>query len=114
MMPYLYGMFLSNTPLQSRALEQAEEITKNMRRLLNSLGALCSILVSRNTISKETAIDNHMKLFMSSADMLHDSLGTVSLRQDKNKGTKGFIAILTSDELKKFLPLFPRILVATK
>ena len=108
MIPYLYGMFLSNVPLQSLESRQVEEITKNMRRLLNSLGALCSILMSRNMISNETVIDNHMKLFMSSADMLHGSLGTISLLQDKNKGTNNLIAKLTSDELNTILAKFSK------
>ena len=108
MMPYLYGMFLSNTPLQSRALEQAEEITKNMRRLLNSLGALCSVLMSRNTIAEERVIDNHMKLFMSSAHLLHISLGPTPLRQDKNKNTKDLIDKLTTEETKMILRAFSK------
>ena len=108
MMPYLYGMFLSNVPLHSRGTMPVVDITINMRRMLNSLGALCSILMSRTRIPDEAVIDNHMKLFMSSADMLHGSLGTMSLRQDKNKGAKGLTAKLTSDELKTILATFSK------
>ena len=46
MMLYLYGMFLSNVPLHSRGTMPVEDITINMRRMLNSLGpcALSSCL----------------------------------------------------------------------
>ena len=40
--------------------------------------------------------------------MLHDSLGTMSLRQDKNKGTNNLIAKLISDELNKILETFSK------
>ena len=77
LMSYLYGMFLP-TVVEKIAVETVD----NLKRFVNSLQALMSVLMS-TTDPVERTTDNHMKLFMSSADLLHKGYGSLA---DKPKG----------------------------
>lgn len=73
---YLYGMFLLNTPLSSNEGETRNTVS-NLKCMLNALQALISVLMSKSIVD-EKIINNHMKLFMSSAHFLHTKYGRLA------------------------------------
>ena len=93
LLSYLYGMFLSSTPLKAKEDDTTQKIVANMRFMLNSLQSLMSVLMTShqtNVESKdritEKSVDNHMKLLMSTSDLLHRSVGIIpSKDQSSNK-----------------------------
>ena len=98
LMSYLYGMFLPT------AVDKITEKTvDNMKRFVNSLQALMSVLMS-TAEPVESTTENHLKLFMSSADFLHKDYGSLA---DKSKGTKNrAVDKLNFNELQTILPMF--------
>ena len=73
---YLYGAFLSNFPLCPNE-DESRRTVSNLRCLLNALQALMSVLMSKEECDHRT-INNHMKLLMSSAHLLHKTYGSLS------------------------------------
>ena len=75
---YLHGSFLAKFGLS--AANDGDGMTmkneNNMRRLINALQALVSILMSEKKVS-ECEIDDHMKLFMSTAHSLNKDYGSL-------------------------------------
>ena len=86
---YLYGMFLSIVGLGKEDKETTRRNELNLRRMINALQALLSVLMSDQKI-KEEVIDDHMKLFMSTAHFLHDEYGYLgmTMKEDNDKNTK--------------------------
>ena len=86
---YLYGMFLSKVGLGAggNGTDQGNEL--NLRRMINAVQALASVLMSDKEI-EEKIIDDHVKLFMSTAHLLHESYGYLGMTEtdDKSKHTK--------------------------
>ena len=88
---YLYGMFLSNNPLCTEENETTRETVLNIRCMLNAFQALISVLMSRNPPEIQL-IDNHLKLFLSSAHYLHKrygSLGKIKTKTQNKESTSG-------------------------
>ena len=84
LLSYLYGMFLSSTPLKAKEDDTTRKIVANMRFMLNSLQSLMSVLMTSHQTNVESwdritkkSVDNHMKLLMSTADLLHRSVGSI-------------------------------------
>ena len=103
LMSYLYGMYFSNYSLSGREVsEKAKETVRNVKCMVNALQALMSVLMSKDKPDKSTieAVDNHMKLFMSSADYLHRRHGSLA-KKPKDKG--GVIDQLSREELEHIL-----------
>ena len=73
-------MFLSNNQLCCKENETTRETVSNIRCMLNAFQGLISVLMSRNPPELQL-IDNHLKLFLSSAHYLHKRYG--SLRKIK-------------------------------
>ena len=78
-MPYLYGLYLMNNPLcgpnsESSSLEEVKITVKFMLCLLNSFQCLTAIYMGMS-IPSEEVINDHIKLFMSSAHYLHKQHG---------------------------------------
>ena len=95
LLSYLYGMFLSSTPLKAKEDNTTPKIIANMRFMLNSLQSLMSVLMTShqtNIVSedkkKHKCVDDHMKLLMSSADLLHKSVGTIPSKTQSSKKTR--------------------------
>ena len=106
LMSYIYGMFFSHFNLSTEETEHTRETVSNMKRLVNSLQALMSVLMSKDKPDKRVT-DNHMRLLMSSADFLHKQHG--SLDTSKPKGKKGRVVDkLTPQELLTIVNSFQR------
>ena len=60
LLSYLYGMFLSVTPLTTKEDDTAQKIVANMRFLLNSLQSLMSILMTSHQ-TNDDEIDRIME-----------------------------------------------------
>ena len=104
LMSYIYGMFFSNFKLSTEETEHTRETVSSLKRLVNALQALMSLFMSTEVPDKRD-IDNHMKLFMSSADLLHRQHG--SLVTNKPKGKKGkLVDLLSAQELIRILHEF--------
>ena len=91
LLSYLYGMFLSNNPLCTEENETTRETVLNIRCMLNAFQALISVLMSRNP-PEIKLIDNHLKLFLSSAHYLHKrygSLGKIKTKTQNKESTSG-------------------------
>ena len=78
-MPYLYVLYLMNIPLcdpdsESSSLEKVKITVKFMLCLLNSFQCLMAIYMGMS-IPSEEVINDHIKLFMSSAHYLHKQHG---------------------------------------
>jgi len=107
--PYICGCFLSITPLTSSQDAHARETVANLKRLLNALSAMISVLMSRSdTPLDKTTINNHMKVFMSSAHFLHKRYGKFERREGKQKNAKKKDAVdrLIVNQLKDILKAF--------
>ena len=102
LLSYIYGMYFSNFKLSSSETEKTRETVRNIKCMLNALQALMSVLMSKdnkpdqNTIE---AVDNHMKVFMSSADWLHKQYGSLS----KKPTAGGLVGELSEEELISIL-----------
>ena len=68
LMSYLYGGFLMNNQLGS--IEETKITSKFITCMLNSFQSLMLIFMTR-TVYEMDVIDDHIKLFMSSAHYLH-------------------------------------------
>ena len=84
LLSYLYGMFLSNNPLCTEENETTQETVLNIRCMLNAFQALISVLMSRNPPEIQL-IDNHLKLFLSSAHYLHKRYGSLGKTNTKTQ-----------------------------
>ena len=84
-MSYIYGRFLNNHPLGET--EEATNTVGFIKCMLNSFQALVSILLSKRK-SETNAIDDHMKLFLSSVHYLHKNHGKLAYK-DATKGSPG-------------------------
>ena len=81
LMPYLYGMYLLNNPLSANQNEDRVTVD-NIKCMLNAFQAMMSLLMSKQRIAEDqdetkTTINNHMKLFMSTANHLHKTYGSL-------------------------------------
>jgi hypothetical protein len=104
LMSYLYGMFLP-TVVEKIAVETVD----NLKRFVNSLQALMSVLMSTAEPVERTT-ENHLKLFMSSADLLHKGYGSLA---DKPKGkTDRVVDKLKLQGLNKILVEFGESAIA--
>ena len=84
-MSYIYGRFLQNYPLGET--EEATNTVGFIKCMLNSFQALVSILLSKRK-SETNAIDDQMKLFLSSVHYLHKNHGKLAYK-DATKGSPG-------------------------
>jgi hypothetical protein len=73
---FLQGMFMLNCPLASKETAFMKKTVSNLKCMLNALQALISVLMAK-TPPDQKIVDNHMKLFMSSADYLHKGYGSI-------------------------------------
>ena len=106
LMSYIYGMYFSNYKLSSTETEKTRETVRNVKCMLNALQALMSVLMSKDNQPDEStveAVDNHMKVFMSSANRLHRQYGSLS---KKATATGGLVGELTEEELISILVVF--------
>jgi hypothetical protein len=90
LMPYLYGMYLLNNPLSANQNEDRVTVD-NIKCMLNAFQAMMSLLMSKKRIAQDQdetkkTIDNHMKLFMSSANHLHKTYGSLGKAAPAAKG----------------------------
>ena len=114
LLSYLYGGFLSVTPLKSEEDDITRNIVVNMKLMLNSLQSLMSILMNSHQVNVEArdretekSVDNHMKLLMSTADRLHNCVGTIPSKQRASKKAKhALLRGVTKGELMKILETF--------
>ena len=110
-MSYLVGSFLLNNQL-SIDVEETKDTVSNLKCMLNAFQALVSILMTVKPVLKKS-IENHMKLFLSSAHYLHDKYGSLNTktkqaegdtdgRKGKNTKTKSktFIDLLSIEQLR--------------
>ena len=114
LLSYLYGMFLSSTPLKAKEDNTTPKIIANMRFMLNFLQSLMSVLMtshqtndeSRDMITKNS-VDNHMKLLMSTADLLHRSVGIMPSKTQSSKTSRvALLKGLKKRELVQMLDFF--------
>jgi len=101
--PYLVGMFLSNYPLATPETEKTRETVSNLKCMLNALQALMSVLMSMDKPDKAT-IDDHMKVFMSSAHHLQKRYGSLS---KNSPDSNNLVNKLSKDDLVAILDAFP-------
>ena len=114
LLSYLYGMFLSVTPLTAKEDDTAQKIVANMRLLLNSLQSLMSILMTSHQTNDdktdrimEKTVDDHMKLLMSAADLLHTTVGIMPSKSQSSKKTKlALLDGLKREELLQIIAVF--------
>lgn len=105
---FLYGGYLLNFPLNNELREHVD----NLKRMLNALQALMSILMSKDAADK-TTIDNHMKLLMSAVHYFHKMYGHLGRNQEeggngvvgrrvngRKKKVKDLVDNLSSDDLR--------------
>ena len=76
-----------------------------MRCLLNALQSLVSLSMARNP-PNITIISNHMKLFMSTAHLLHKSMGTIPSKSNSTKTVNDLVERLSKYELSTILSIF--------
>jgi len=95
LLSYLYGMFLTSNPLKTKEDDTTQKIVANIRFMLNSLQSLMSVLMTShqtNIVSEDKkrhkCVDDHMKLLMSSADLLHKTVGTIPSKTQSSKKTR--------------------------
>ena len=93
LMSYLYGMYLMNHELGP--LDETKGTVSNLKCMLNAFQTLVSVLMSMKKVSKKS-IDDHMKLFMSSAHYLHVKYGNLNR---KNRQTE--VPIETNQRKKR-------------
>jgi hypothetical protein len=86
LMPYVYGTYLMNNSLGTS--EEGKVIVKFIICLLNSFHALMTIFMSRAG-SHPGAIDDHIKLFMSSAHYLHKQHGQLDTSEKTSGDLEG-------------------------
>ena len=114
-MPYLVGSYLMNNKLCPNEDEERETLA-NLRCFLNAFQCVISILMSKKEVSPDM-INDHMKLFMSSAHYLHEKYGKLNKKTKQAEGnpgtelgstrkTKDFISTLTMSELEMMLREF--------
>ena len=108
--PSLGGSFLSANPLSSKQDDPIHETVLDLKRLLNAFSAMISVLMSRKKLDK-TVVNNHMKLFMSSADFLQKGCNGIlnNANDDKRKEAsrkKGVLGELLVPQLATILEAF--------
>ena len=120
LMSYLVGSYLMNNSL-SIDEEETKETVANLRCMLNAFQALVSVLMTKREVSS-VIIDNHMKLFMSSAHYLHMRYGKMNRRTRQSEGspdavkgnkrkrgkTKDFISSMKMTQLESILREFDK------
>ena len=112
-MSYLIGSFLLNNKL-SQHEDETRETTTNLKCMLNAFQSLISVLMTKRELNRMT-IDNHVKMFLSSAHYLHEKYGKLNRKtkqaehenEDSGKQKKKkFVATLTFLQLKEMLQEF--------
>ena len=103
LMSYMYGMYFSSNKLSSSETEKTRQIVSSLKRVINALQALMSVLMSRAKPDERTT-DNHMKLFMSTADSLHKAYGPLSKKPTGQKDR--IVDVLSAQELIRILNEF--------
>ena len=83
LMSYLYGTFLMNNTLGNS--EEGKATANYIKCMVNSFQAYVSILMTQKSVPK-TVIENHMKLFMSSAHYLHKKHGNLDKKKNDENG----------------------------
>ena len=116
LMSYLYGSYLMNNTLCGTASEtgksdKAKITVKFLLCLLNSFQSLMSIYMSKTAPSRKV-IDDHIKLFMSSAHYLHKQHGQLDSTDKGNRGgtsKRKFFETLSGPHLKELIREFEGI-----
>jgi len=111
-MSYLVGSFLRNHKL-SQHEDETSEIVTNLKCMLNAFQSLVSVLMTRRKLDRKT-IDNHVKIFLSSAHYLHEKYGKLNrkTRQVENNDEaqsgkkKKFLGTLHFTQLREMLSEF--------
>jgi hypothetical protein len=107
LMPYLYGRYLLNNPLSGANENEARVTVDNIKCMLNAFQAMMSVLMSKRKVAEdkdeaEEIINNHMKLFMSTANHLHKTYGSLGRAAPSGAGgAKGS----NEDAVKNLAPL---------
>lgn len=70
LVPYLYGTYLMRHPLKSSSDHSTERLMKLLRCFINSFQAYVAVLMSVDKTPRVETIQNHAKLYMSSAHYL--------------------------------------------
>ena len=112
LMSYLVGSFLSNNKLSQRE-DETRETEINLKCMLNAFQSLVSVLMTKRELDRKT-INNHVKIFLSSAHYLHEKYGNLNRKTrqtehiNENRGgrKKKFVDTLTFTQLREMLQEF--------
>ena len=112
LMSYLVGSFLSNNKLSHRE-DETREAEINLKCMLNAFQSLVSVLMTKRELDRKT-INNHVKIFLSSAHYLHEKYGNLNRKtrqaEHENEAHDGrkktFINTLTFTQLREMLQEF--------
>ena len=112
LMSYLVGSFLSNHKLNQHE-DETRETETNLKCMLNAFQSLVSVLMTKREVDPKT-INNHVKMFLSSAHYLHEKYGKLNrkTRQAEHENEahggrkKKFINTLTFTQLREMLQEF--------